>query len=88
MDMISVIWIKTQSKNITSPQNNLDKTPQRCYKVPIYTNREGDGVDLKGGDCADIDVDAPTPRMIWWRQRIRFPLGGGRETTRYALSME
>jgi hypothetical protein len=45
----------TQSKNITSPQNNIEppsinmhKVQQRQSRVPIYTNYEGDNSILEG----------------------------------------
>jgi hypothetical protein len=55
MIMTSGIMNTTQSKNMTSPENNLKspstsmpKVQQRQSRVPIYTNYESDDVDLKG----------------------------------------
>jgi hypothetical protein len=64
MIMTSGIMNTTQSENITSPQNNL-KSPntsmhrvqQRRSRVPIYTNCEGDTVDLREDDDGDVAVD-------------------------------
>jgi hypothetical protein len=60
MIMTSSIMNTTQSKNITSPQCNLEspstsmhRVQQRRPRVPIYTNCEGDDVDLGGDDDGD-----------------------------------
>jgi hypothetical protein len=53
----------TQSKNITSPQNNFEfqstsmhRVQQRRSRVPIYTKCEGDDLDLWGDDGGNDDV--------------------------------
>jgi hypothetical protein len=62
--MISGIINKTQYKNITSSQNSLEspntnmyRVQQRRSRVLIYTNCEGDDVDL-GGDGDGVFVVA------------------------------
>jgi hypothetical protein len=71
--MTSGIINTTQSKNITSPQNNLESSNTNMYRVQqrrsrvlIYTNCDGDNVDLGGdrdgdGDVAVDDEDGTSP---------------------------
>jgi hypothetical protein len=63
MIMAGGIMNTTQSENITSPQNNLESPSTRMHRVQqrrsgvlIYTNNEGDDIDLGGDDNGDGDV--------------------------------
>jgi hypothetical protein len=67
MIMTSGIMNTTQSKNITTPQNNLEspsismhRVQQRQSRVPIYTNCEGDDVNLRGDDDVAVDDEDAT----------------------------
>jgi hypothetical protein len=63
MSMTTGIMNTSQSKNINSPQNNLEspsrsmhRVQQKQSRVPIYTNYEWDDVDLGAGDDDDGNV--------------------------------
>ena len=64
MIWISGIWYTTQYENITSPPNN-DKLPstimhkalKQYIGFNLITNYEGNDVDLRDGDGADVGDD-------------------------------